>query len=64
MTPATGCGPLPQWSPAAPPEPPWWCFGRDADSSNSPPSLQGFRDVAEHALKDLERETRKLLGDG
>jgi hypothetical protein len=33
-------------------------------STNSPPSLQGFRDVGKHALKDLERETRKLLGDG
>jgi len=33
-------------------------------TKSSPASLQGIRDVAEHALKDLERETRKLLGDG
>jgi len=30
----------------------------------SSPSLQGIRDVAERALKDIERETRKLLGEG
>ena len=29
----------------------------------SPPGLQGFRDVAERAMKDIERETRKLLGE-
>jgi hypothetical protein len=29
----------------------------------SSPSLQGIRDATERALKDLERETRKLLGD-
>jgi hypothetical protein len=33
-------------------------------TTSAPPSLQGIRDVAEHALRDLERETRKLLGDG
>jgi hypothetical protein len=32
-------------------------------SSSSPPSLSGLRDVAERALEDLERETRKLLGN-
>ena len=30
----------------------------------SPPSLQGIREATERALKDLERETRKLLGEG
>jgi len=32
-------------------------------TASSPPSLKGVRDVAGHALKDLERETRKLLGE-
>jgi hypothetical protein len=32
-------------------------------SSSSPASLSGLRDVAERAIEDLERETRKLLGN-
>jgi hypothetical protein len=31
--------------------------------SSSAPNLRGLRDVAERAIEDLERETRKLLGD-
>jgi hypothetical protein len=29
----------------------------------SPPSLHGIRDAAERAVRDIERETRKLLGE-
>jgi hypothetical protein len=32
-------------------------------TTSGAPSLQGLRDAAEHALRDFERETRKLLGD-
>jgi hypothetical protein len=32
-------------------------------SAAAPPGLGGLRDVAERALEDLERETRKLLGN-
>jgi hypothetical protein len=31
--------------------------------SSSASNLRGLRDVAERAIEDLERETRKLLGD-
>ena len=31
-------------------------------TSSSTPNLQGLRRAAEHAIDDLERETRKLLG--
>ena len=32
-------------------------------TSSSTANLQGLRRAAEHAIEDLERETRKLLGD-
>ncbi len=32
-------------------------------TASSPPSLTGVREAAERSLRDLERETRKLLGD-
>jgi hypothetical protein len=32
-------------------------------TASSPASLAGIRQVAERAIEDLERETRKLLGD-
>jgi hypothetical protein len=32
-------------------------------TTSAPPSLQGIRDVAERAVRDLEREARKLLGE-
>ncbi len=32
-------------------------------TSSSPPSLDGLRKAAERAIEDVERETRKLLGD-
>jgi hypothetical protein len=32
-------------------------------SASSPATLRGLRDVAGRAIEDLERETRKLLGD-
>ncbi|HEY0516819.1 MAG TPA: hypothetical protein VGD00_06835 [Solirubrobacteraceae bacterium] len=32
-------------------------------SAATPVGLSGVRDVAERALRDLERETRKLLGE-
>ena len=32
-------------------------------TTSAPPSLQGIRDAAERAVRDLERETRKLLGE-
>jgi hypothetical protein len=33
-------------------------------SASAPAGLAGVREVAERAIRDLERETRKLLGDG
>ena len=32
-------------------------------ASSTPPNLHGLRRVAERAVEDLERETRKLLGE-
>ncbi len=32
-------------------------------TASAPPSLQGIREVAERAVRDVERETRKLLGE-
>ncbi len=32
-------------------------------TTSTPPNLKGLRQAAERAVEDLERETRKLLGD-
>jgi hypothetical protein len=36
---------------------------RRRSASSPPTNLKGLREVAERAIEDLERETRKLLGD-
>ena len=53
--------PPPSW-PAVRPAPRWCCCGTRR-RTKAAAGLNGVRDAAERAVRDLERETRKLLGE-